>query len=95
VSFGAVDVLRRAIAEIAPLAVDILVAVGPEGEPATIGDVPDNVRIERFVAQSAVLPLVDLIVHHGGTGTVLAALEVGRRNSCCRKEQISSSTHRS
>ena len=51
--------------------------VGPEGEPAALGDVPNNVHIERFVAQSAVLPLVDLIVHHGGTGTVLAALEVG------------------
>ena len=34
-------------------------------------------HVERFVAQSAVLPLVDLIVHHGGTGTVLSALEVG------------------
>ena len=32
---------------------------------------------ERFIAQSKVLPLVDLIVHHGGTGTVLAALEAG------------------
>jgi UDP:flavonoid glycosyltransferase YjiC (YdhE family) len=77
VSFGAVEVLSRAIAEIAPLDVDILVTVGPEGEPAALGDVPDNVHIERFVAQSAVLPLVDLIVHHGGTGTVLGALEVG------------------
>jgi UDP:flavonoid glycosyltransferase YjiC (YdhE family) len=57
--------------------VDILVTVGPEGEPAALGDVPDNVHVERFVAQSAVLPLVDLIVHHGRTGTVLAALEVG------------------
>ena len=77
VSFGAVEVLGRAIAEIAPLDVDILVTVGPEGEPAALGDVPDNVHVERFVAQSAVLPLVDLIVHHGGTGTVLSALEVG------------------
>jgi len=77
VSFGAVDVLRRAVAEIAPLGVDILVTVGPEGEPAALGDVPENVHVEQFVAQSAVLPLVDLIVHHGGTGTVLAALEVG------------------
>jgi UDP:flavonoid glycosyltransferase YjiC (YdhE family) len=39
--------------------------------------VPGNVHVERFVAQSAVLPLVDVIVHHGGTGTVLSALEVG------------------
>jgi UDP:flavonoid glycosyltransferase YjiC (YdhE family) len=77
VSFGAVEVLSRAISEMAALDVDILVTVGPEGEPAALGDVPDNVHVERFVAQSAVLPLVDLIVHHGGTGTVLAALEVG------------------
>jgi UDP:flavonoid glycosyltransferase YjiC (YdhE family) len=77
VAFGAVEVLSRAIAEIAPLDVDILVTVGPEGEPAALGEVPTTVHIERFVAQSAVLPLVDLIVHHGGTGTVLGALEVG------------------
>ena len=77
VSFGAVEVLSRAIAEIAPLDVDVLVAVGPEGDPAALGEVPANVHVERFVAQSAVLPLVDLIVHHGGTGTVLSALEVG------------------
>jgi UDP:flavonoid glycosyltransferase YjiC (YdhE family) len=77
VSFGAVDVLSRAITEIAPLDVDILVAVGPEGEPAALGELPDTVHVERFVAQSEVLPLVDLIVHHGGTGTVLGALEAG------------------
>jgi UDP:flavonoid glycosyltransferase YjiC (YdhE family) len=77
VSFGAVEVLSRAISEIAPLDVDILVAVGPEGEPAALGELPDNVHVERFVAQSDVLPLVDLIVHHGGTGTVLGALEAG------------------
>jgi hypothetical protein len=77
VSFGAVEVLNRAISETAPLDVDILVAVGPEGEPAALGEVPDNVHVEQFVAQSAVLPLVDLVVHHGGTGTVLGALEVG------------------
>jgi UDP:flavonoid glycosyltransferase YjiC (YdhE family) len=77
VSFGAVEVLSRAVAEIAAFDVDVLVTVGPEGEPAAIGELPDNVHVERFVAQSAVLPLVDLIVHHGGTGTVLSALEVG------------------
>jgi hypothetical protein len=77
VAFGAVEVLSRAVAEIAALDVDVLVTVGPEGEPAALGELPDNVHVERFVAQSAVLPLVDLIVHHGGTGTVLSALEVG------------------
>jgi UDP:flavonoid glycosyltransferase YjiC (YdhE family) len=77
VAFGAVEVLSRAVAEIAAFDMDVLVTVGPEGEPAALGELPDNVHVERFVAQSAVLPLVDLIVHHGGTGTVLSALEVG------------------
>ena len=77
VAFGAVEVLARAVRESAALDVDVLVTVGPAGDPAALGEQPGNVRVERFVAQSKVLPLVDLIVHHGGTGTVLAALEAG------------------
>ena len=77
VSFGAVDVLRRAASEIAALDVDLLVAVGPEGDPTLLGELPGNVHVERFVPQAEVLERVDLIVHHGGTGTVLAALEAG------------------
>ena len=77
VSFGAVEVLRNAVLETARLNVDILVAIGPEGDPTALGNLPENVHLERFVAQSKVLPLVDLIVHHGGTGTVLGSLEAG------------------
>lgn len=77
VSFGAVEVLCRAIAEISALDVDVLVAVGPGGDPAALGAVADNVHVETFVAQSQILPLVDLVVHHGGTGTVLGALAEG------------------
>jgi UDP:flavonoid glycosyltransferase YjiC (YdhE family) len=76
VAFGAVEVLTRAAREISELDVDVLVAVGPEGDPSVLGELPSNVRLERFVAQAKVLPLVDLIVHHGGTGTVLGAAEV-------------------
>jgi UDP:flavonoid glycosyltransferase YjiC (YdhE family) len=53
------------------------------------------VHIERFVAQSEVLPLVDLIVHHGGTGTVLGALQAGLPQLLLPKELINSSTRRS
>jgi UDP:flavonoid glycosyltransferase YjiC (YdhE family) len=77
VAFGAVDVLSRAIAEIAALDVDLLVAVGPEGDPAALGALPDDVHVERFVAQADVLPLVDMVVHHGGTGTVLSTFAAG------------------
>jgi hypothetical protein len=77
VSFGAVEVLQRALQEISAADVDVLVTVGPQGDPSLLGELSDNVHVERFVAQSQVLPLVDLIVHHGGTGTVLSALECG------------------
>ncbi|HEY5846670.1 MAG TPA: glycosyltransferase [Microlunatus sp.] len=77
VSFGAVEVLRRVIEETASLDLDVLVAVGPVGDPSLLGDLSDRVRVERFVAQSRVLGLVDLMVHHGGTGSVLGALEAG------------------
>lgn len=42
-----------------------------------LAGLPTNVHVERFVPQADVLSRVDLIVHHGGTGTVLAALEAG------------------
>lgn len=78
VSFGAVEVLRRTLDDLAGLDVDVLVSVGPDGDPSALGEVGERVRTERFVAQPQVLPQVDLVVHHGGTGTVLGALEAGR-----------------
>lgn len=77
VSFGAVEVIRRAVDQIGALDVDLLVAVGPDGDPDALGPVPGNVHVERFVAQAQVLKSVDLAVHHGGTGTVLGAAAAG------------------
>ncbi len=77
VSYGAVAVLRAVLADLAGLDVDVLVAVGPDGDPAALGELPDGVHVERLVAQDRVLAQVDLVVHHGGTGTVLGALEHG------------------
>lgn len=77
VSFGAVEVIRRAFDQIATLDVDLLVAVGPQGDPDALGPVPGNVHLERFVAQPQVLEMVDVAVHHGGTGTVLGAAAAG------------------
>lgn len=76
VSFGTTDVLRRAVDGLARLPVNVLVAVGP-GDPASLGDVPANVRVAGFVPQAQVLRQAGLVVHHGGTGTVLGALAAG------------------
>ena len=77
VAYGAVEVLRRAVLETAAHDVDVLVAVGPEGDPALLGDLPANVHTERFVPQAQVLAKVDVAIHHGGAGTTLAAVANG------------------
>jgi UDP:flavonoid glycosyltransferase YjiC (YdhE family) len=77
VSFGAVEVLRRALDELAQLEVEVLVAVGPDGDPAALGEPGDRLHVERFVDQAAVMEHVDVVVHHGGTGTVLGAAAAG------------------
>ncbi|MGI5499765.1 glycosyltransferase [Lentzea sp. CA-135723] len=76
VSFGATEVVRAAIDGLARLPVNVLVALGP-GDPAVLGDVPDSVRVAGFVPQAEVLRRADLVVHHGGTGTVLGTLAAG------------------
>lgn len=76
VVYGAVDVLKAAIQGLARLPVDVLVALGP-GDPASVGEVPANARVEGFVPQAEVLRHASLVVHHGGSGTTLGALANG------------------
>jgi UDP:flavonoid glycosyltransferase YjiC (YdhE family) len=77
VSFVALPVLREAARGLGALDADVLVAVGPDSDPDALGPLPEHVRVERFVPQAAVLDHVDLVVHHGGSGTTLAALAQG------------------
>ncbi|MEV6913226.1 glycosyltransferase [Amycolatopsis sp. NPDC051071] len=76
-AFGDEDVLKRAIRALARLDADVLVAAGPAVDPAQLGDVPGNVRVEAWVPQAELLPQVDLVVHHGGSGTTLGAFGEG------------------
>jgi UDP:flavonoid glycosyltransferase YjiC (YdhE family) len=70
------DGLRAATEGLSTLGVDVLVALGPH-DPSMLGSVPAGVHVERFVHQAEVLPHVDLIVHHGGGGTMMGALSKG------------------
>ena len=56
---------------------DLLLTVGPNVDPAVLGEAPPNVRVERYVPQSLVFPKLDAVVFHGGFGTLLAAIEHG------------------
>lgn len=55
---------------------DLLIALGRNADPAAY-DSADNVHKERYVAQDALLPHVDVAVCHGGMGTVMGALRNG------------------
>ena len=78
VPFVALPVLRAAARGLAALDVDVLVAAGPDSDPRALGRLPEHVRVESFVPQAALLEYVDLVVHHGGSGTTLASLARGR-----------------
>jgi UDP:flavonoid glycosyltransferase YjiC (YdhE family) len=58
-------------------AVNVIVTVGRNRDPAEVGAQPSNVRVERYIPQSVVFPRCDLVVCHGGSGTTLAALAHG------------------
>ena len=76
-AMGSVPVLRIAITGLAKLDVDIVVATGPTVDVDALGAVPANVRVLPWVPQAALLPHVDLVVHHGGSGTTLGAFGAG------------------
>jgi UDP:flavonoid glycosyltransferase YjiC (YdhE family) len=75
--FGRPDLLRAATLEVAGTGCDVLVATGPGMEPDAVGDLPASVHVAQEVPQARVLPLVDVVVHHGGTGTVIGSLAHG------------------
>lgn len=75
-------VLRDALVGLACLDIRLLVPVGPMGGPDALGPQPANVRVERFVPQTQVLPHASVVVSHGGSGTFLGALSHGLPQVC-------------
>lgn len=68
---------REAIETLAPLPLRLLVTVGRDRDPADVGPVPANVRVERWVPQADLMPHVAAMVCHGGSGTVTMGLAGG------------------
>jgi UDP:flavonoid glycosyltransferase YjiC (YdhE family) len=54
---------------------DVLATTGTD--PAALGPVPHNARVETFVPQERILPRCALVVTHGGSGSLLGALAHG------------------
>jgi MGT family glycosyltransferase len=57
--------------------VNLVVTVGRDGTPDQFGPQPPHVRIERYIPQSLLFPRCDLVISHGGSNTMMAALAHG------------------
>jgi UDP:flavonoid glycosyltransferase YjiC (YdhE family) len=85
VSFGTVlghmsiaaETYRIALAAVAEIDARVLLTVGRRFDPAQLGEIPDNVHVEPWVAQDDVLAEADVVMCHGGSGTTFGALAAG------------------
>ena len=70
-------VLREALKGLRDLGCNVIVAVGPNGDPDAFGPQPLHVRIERYVPHALLLPRCRLVVSQGGAGVMFGALSLG------------------
>ncbi len=70
-------VARAALRGLADLPIQVILTTSRSRAELGAADLPANVRLERWVPHSDLLPLLDVVVTTGGTGTVLLALQLG------------------
>lgn len=80
--FSSGAVLRAAIEGMRDLPVRVILTVGPDGDPASLGAQPDNVHVARYIPQQLLLPRCTAVVSHAGSGTFLATLAAGLPQLC-------------
>jgi hypothetical protein len=74
---GATAPWAAGLAALGLLDVDAIATIGPYLDPAELGEVPANVRIERFVPYEAILERASLVMSHAGAGSLLGAARQG------------------
>jgi UDP:flavonoid glycosyltransferase YjiC (YdhE family) len=57
--------------------VTVLASVGPSQDPAVVGPVPANARVERWLPHGLVIPMCAAVICHGGAGTMLKSFRAG------------------
>jgi UDP:flavonoid glycosyltransferase YjiC (YdhE family) len=70
-------VLQTIIEGLRDAPVNLIVTLGRDRDPEDFGPQPPNVHIERYIPQSLLLPKCDLAVMHGGSNSLLQALDIG------------------
>jgi UDP:flavonoid glycosyltransferase YjiC (YdhE family) len=73
----AADVYRVVLAAVKDLDVRVLLTVGRRFDRSDLRPIPANVHIEAWAEQANVLDEAELVVCHGGSGTLFGALAAG------------------
>ncbi len=71
------SILETIIAGLHEEPIALIATTGRDQDPTAFGPQPPHVHLERYVPQSLLFPRCDLVVTHGGTGTVMTALNHG------------------
>jgi UDP:flavonoid glycosyltransferase YjiC (YdhE family) len=80
--FNGPKALQVVVDALADLDVRVIVTVGPRADPAMLRSRGSHMRMERYVPQTFLLPHCNVVVSHGGSGTVLATLGHGLPQVC-------------
>jgi UDP:flavonoid glycosyltransferase YjiC (YdhE family) len=54
--------------------INLIITVGSNGHPEKYGPMPGNIRIEKYIPQSCLLPYCDAVIFHGGYNTLFSSL---------------------
>ncbi len=71
-----IDGLRVTVEALADLPVDVVVA-GAGSRDSSLGELPPNARGVGWLPHDQVLPTCEVVIHHGGSGSSMAALTHG------------------
>jgi MGT family glycosyltransferase len=72
--FNEVDRVRTILGAITVRTVNVVVTLGPDGDPAILGPQPDAVYIARYIPQAQVLRHSQVMISHAGSGAMLGAV---------------------
>lgn len=71
-----IDGLRVTVDALADLPVEVVVA-GAGSRDSSLGELPANARAAGWLPHDQVLPTCEVVIHHGGAGSSMAALDHG------------------
>ena len=75
--FNDLDRLRLLLDAFAHVDANVVMTIGRDNDPADLGLIPGNAVVERFIPQAMLLPHMNAVVTHAGSGSMLAALAHG------------------